>query len=600
MLRNKRVLPSNLVLFLLMFSTSHVAARGDSPDWRAFEEGHRIYSSGYIDQPYVVVLDDGSWLCVFTTGVGREGQAGQHVVSSRTVDQGRTWSAPIDIEPADGPTASWAMPYRTRYNRVYVFYDYNGEQIDTLNGRKIRDDVLGWYCYKFSDDGGRSWSARYRLPMRVTECDRGNDFEGAVQLFWGIDKADDINGGMMFAFTKLGKYILDQGEGWFYRCDNIHTERDPSKLAWQLLPEGERGLRNDEFGSVQEEHNLVPLSDGSLYCVYRTCTGYPAESYSRDGGKTWSEPRRMRYADSTPIKNPRACPRLFRCRNGRFLFWFHNHSGTSYEGRNPAWLAGGIEKDGRILWSQAEILIYGRDTPTAPARFSYPDLIEHAGRYWITCTNKVTGRVHEIPAEFVEGLWSQFAAVPTDRYLPRPFAACSARDFATGTMSIGSQKRGTHEVVGLHSTADTGGFSVDLTGRFDSLEPNTMLWDARDELGKGVHLVTKGQKQIEIVLTGDGQSASWTSDPGALSGSHSHRVTVIVDNGPKIISWIVDGRLCDGGDDRQFGWARYPSNLGSVFLASTAKIATENVTGLQVFNRPLRTSEAVALHRADN
>jgi hypothetical protein len=485
------------------------------------------------------------------------------------------------------------MPYRTRYGRVYVFYDYNGDRVSTLHGRKIRDDVLGWYCYKYTDDGGRSWSERFRLPMRVTECDRGNDFQGKVQLFWGIDKADDVAGGMMFAFTKLGKYMLDQGEGWFYRCDNIHTERDPAKLAWQLLPEGERGLRFDPFGSIQEEHNLVPLTDGSLYCVYRTCTGYPAESYSRDGGKTWSTPVRMRFADSKPIKNPRACPRLFRCRNGKFLFWFHNHSGTTYQGRNPAWLAGGVEKNGRILWSQPEVLIYGSDTPSTPARFSYPDLIEQDGRYWITCTDKVTGRVHEIPTDLVEGLWAQFDR-PANRALPRPsalFAGRAATPSAPLVMPPGAP-------IGLPSNAEPCGFSIDLSLRSGSLEPDVVLWDARDESGMGVHLVTAGQQQIEIVLTGEQRSTTWATDPGLLSTTRPHRVTVVVDNGPKLISWVIDGRLCDGGDHRQHGWTRYPSDLGSVILATKTTVAADSVSHLQVFDRALRTSEVVALHRA--
>jgi len=39
---------------------------------------------------------------------------------------------------------------------------------------------------------------------------------------------------------------------------------------------------------------------------------------------------------------------------------------------------------------------------------SYPDLIEQDGKYWITETNKADARVHEIPNEFLNALWSQF------------------------------------------------------------------------------------------------------------------------------------------------------------------------------------------------
>ena len=79
-------------------------------DLRHIETGLQIPSEGYCDQPYVVVNGDGSWTVVMTTGTGHEGAAGQHVVSARSGDQGKTWEGLFDIEPADGPEASWVMP----------------------------------------------------------------------------------------------------------------------------------------------------------------------------------------------------------------------------------------------------------------------------------------------------------------------------------------------------------------------------------------------------------------------------------------------------------------------------------------------------------
>jgi len=40
-------------------------------DPRNIRTGHVIPDEGYCDQPYVVVLDDGTWLCTMTTGPGR-------------------------------------------------------------------------------------------------------------------------------------------------------------------------------------------------------------------------------------------------------------------------------------------------------------------------------------------------------------------------------------------------------------------------------------------------------------------------------------------------------------------------------------------------
>ena len=77
------------------------------------------------------------------------------------------------------------MPLVVESGRVYVFYVYNG---DRVSGR--RADMLGWYCYRFSDDGGRSWSSRYRLPLRETAVDRGNGLPGPDADLLGHRQAD--------------------------------------------------------------------------------------------------------------------------------------------------------------------------------------------------------------------------------------------------------------------------------------------------------------------------------------------------------------------------------------------------------------------------
>jgi hypothetical protein len=67
-------------------------------------------------------------------GAGREGQAGQHVVTVRSTDMGQTWSAPVDVEPSDGPEASYAVLLEVpqgypNTGRVYVFYNHNTDNI---------------------------------------------------------------------------------------------------------------------------------------------------------------------------------------------------------------------------------------------------------------------------------------------------------------------------------------------------------------------------------------------------------------------------------------------------------------------------------------
>lgn len=558
-----------------------------SSDPRNIRTGRIIPDEGYCDQPYVVITKDGNWLCVLTTGKGEEGDLGQHVVATISADQGKTWSELIDIEPATGPEASWVMPLVAPTGRVYVFYDYNGDRVDHLGDRRIhRADMLGWYVYKYSDDNGRTWSdKRYRLPVRETEMDRNNDTQGKVQMLWGIGKPIIADQSVYFGFSKIGKYLIDKSEGWFFRSDNILTEHDPDKHVWQMLPEGDIGLRSPK-GPIAEEQNLVQLSDGSLYTMYRTVAGHPCHAYSRDGGKTWTPPA---FATYTPggrlIKTPRACPRLWKARNGKYLFWFHNHGGLDYIGRNPAWLTGGIEKDGLIHWSQPEILLYD---PNVDTRMSYPDLIEQDGRYWITETQKMIARVHEIDPTLLEGLWNQSTnSTPTTGGLVLELPA-------------GKEMAQTGPLPRLPVLGDGGGFTLDLWLETSAGKTGGLLIDAVDREGRGFR-VGLDNKVVRFSMTDGNAQTHAYSDPVTLAPDRPHHVAIIVDGGPKIISFAVDGILCDGGATRQYGWTRFDPAYADVGGEGPLRLNPGDhslLKALRVYGRALRTSEAVANYRA--
>ena len=178
-------------------------------------------------------------------------------------------------------------------------------------------------------------------------------------------------------------------------------------------------------GRVAEEQSVTVLSDGSLFCVYRTIDGWPAWADSRDGGHTGTPPADHTYSPGgRRVKHPRAANFVWRCANGRFLYWFHNHGGhfvplhdpTGYEDRNPVWFSGGIEVDtpeGQVIrWSQPEIGLYDDDPYV---RMSYPDLVREGHRFFLTETQKDKARVHEIPRALLEAMWNQFEAAAVAR-----------------------------------------------------------------------------------------------------------------------------------------------------------------------------------------
>lgn len=598
---------------LLLASAALVAA-----DTRHIAAGREIPSEGYADQPYIVKTNDGAWLCVMTTGEGREGQSGQHVISMRSTDQGRTWAKPVDVEPASGPEASYAVLLKVPSGRVYVFYNHNTDNVRRViadkpaypDGFVTRVDSLGHFVFKYSDDHGRSWSARrYSIPMRDFEIDRNNAYGGKLKFFWNVGKAFIHRGAGYVPLHKVGGFgegFFTSSEGALLRSANILTERDPAKIAWETLPEGEHGIRAPAGGGpIAEEQSFSELSDGSLFCVFRTIDGHPAFTYSRDGGRTWEPTQYMRYADGRLMKHPRAANFAWRCENGKFLYWFHNHGGRfirehprrrsiAYEDRNPVWLAGGVEVDGPrgrvIQWSQPEIALYD-DDPII--RMSYPDLVEDGGKYFVTETQKAIGRVHELGREMIEGLWAQFDARGSAREgllleagggTPAPAPALPAFVRRSNRLD--------------HATEDLrAGAAFELWHTLESGEAGQVLVSNRTSDGRGFRIQTVPGGALEIVL-GDGRTESrWASDPGTLATGRLQHSVVVVDGGPKIISFIVDGRLHDGGETRQFGWGRYNPNLKS--LEGAPRIQVDRaVTRLRIYGRMLRTSEAIASWRA--
>jgi hypothetical protein len=598
------------------------------PDPRHIANGREIPTETYSDQPYIVRTDDGAWLCVMTTGAGHEGEPGQHVVTMRSTDQGRTWTPPVDVEPADGPEASYAVLLKAPDGRLYCFYNYNADNRRWVHaddppfqdGKCYRVDTQGYHVFKISDDHGQSWSSqRYTVPIRNFLIDFDNAYGGAVQFFWNVGKPFIDNGAVYLSIHKVGDFgegFMTSSQGVLVRSDNLLRVADPAAATWITLPDGDVGLRTPPGGGpVADEQNYAVLSDGSFYCVYRTMDGHPVCSYSRDGGHTWSTPQYQCYADGRLMKHPRAANFTWKCSNGHYLYWFHNHGGRfirehpqrrtiAYQDRNPVWLCGGIEVDspaGRVIqWSQPEILLYD-DDPWI--RMSYPDLVEEDGRYFVTETQKDVARVHEIDPTLVTGLWQQFthAELAQDGLL-------LALPNAEGRMPLQvlmpilppftqrSNRRADHGTDDRRQ-----GFTVELWVRFTTLEAGQILLDNRTPNGQGFCLQTTQRETVEIILNDGRTESRWDCDPGVLTPDEWQHLVVTVDGGPKIITFVVGGRLCDGGDFRQFGWGRFTPHLRQVNGAATLRIGPTfagELGQLRLYQRALRTSEAIGNYRA--
>jgi hypothetical protein len=309
------------------------------------------------------------------------------------------------------------------------------------------------------------------------------------------------------------------------------------------------------------------------------------------------------YATYTPggrrFKNSRACPKVWKTSNGKYLFWFHHHGAhkVAYKGRNPAWLSGGIEKDGFIHWSQPEIVLFDLDPknclfdpatgkPGPGGGMSYPDLIEQDGRYFITETQKTVARVHPIDPTLLEGLWNQgIVKTVTERGL---------------VLDVGPEQLeqdGQFPMPKLPDLSAGGGFTIELWLKPGEITEAHAILDSRDDAGKGVVVEATDDNMLRIEARDGKHAGFWTCDRGMLTPDVWHHVAIIVDGAPDVITFVVDGILCDGGDESTYGWGRFTSELADVNGDADLRVTSSppfHLKRLRIYDRYLRTSEAIA------
>jgi hypothetical protein len=141
---------------------------------------------------------------------------------------------------------------------------------------------------------------------------------------------------------------------------------------------------------------------------------------------------------------------------------------------------------------------------------------------------------------------------------------------------------------------------VEFTAAVNSLQPGQILLDTRSQAQIGL-TVSVGEQANYVLRIFDGRNAAyWGSDPNTILQGKQQHVVIIVDGGPKIISYVIDGRLNDGGEHRQFGWGRFNKYFYSLNQSGKLSISDNSdfkLTLLKFYNRYLLTGEAVGNYR---
>ncbi len=354
----------------------------------------------------VLPLPHGEFFAVWTQGC-LEGASNQHLVTARSSDGGITWSDPayFDGPREDGHIASWAFPFLMPHTgRLYVFYNKNCGFVD------FHHQWTGQLWFRFSDDFGYTWSHPYKHLRLAPDSYSHPDPQADPNWITYQPPIITTQGEVLAGFTqvatkKLARDGVFPSQVRFMRFDNILTEENPEKLHLTTLPQNQGdGLRLQDpanpWSSTLEEPALQCLSDGLIFCVMRTATGYIGYSVSADGGRSWSAPDILRYAaGGHRIRHPIIpCP-LYKLRDGRFILIFHNNRGDANQGRHvadwcrnrrPVYLTVGREvlhnPEQPLMFRQPSLLADNDRVPISRKQLTeigtYPSLFEYGGKVY--------------------------------------------------------------------------------------------------------------------------------------------------------------------------------------------------------------------------
>jgi len=269
-----------------------------------------------------------------------EGMPDQHIVFSRSPDQGKSWSPPRRLagpDPAQGKAmASWGFPLVSRSGRIYVLYSRHIGVNDY--GRHTTGLMAGIH----SDDAGETWSQEQIVPMPRTRWDHPDPQIPANWIVWQkpLRLAGDryLTGFTRWVSPRLAppapvdSWIAHAAVVEFMRFENVDRDPQVADLRISFLSGDEQALQVPFPGhpelSVVQEPSLIRLPDGRLFCVMRTSAGSPYWSVSSDLGETWTSPEPLRLRDGGEvIPHPLSpCP-MYRIDDTRCFLLVHNHDG---------------------------------------------------------------------------------------------------------------------------------------------------------------------------------------------------------------------------------------------------------------------------------
>ncbi|MDL2221186.1 exo-alpha-sialidase [Parabacteroides sp. OttesenSCG-928-N08] len=292
----------------------------------------------YLDEPYpschaTTIVDTGDGMMAAWFGGTYEKHPDVCIYGAFYRDG--KWEKPFQI--ADGVEDK--LIRNPCYNPV-LFKRENG---DIILYYKIGPSPTKWYgAYKISTDNGVTWSNEKRIP---------NNQLGPIKN----KPVTAPDGGILYPTS------VEDDLGW--RIYMEHSEQDLSN--WHRIE-----IDNNGFDAIQP--SVLFYADGRLQLLCRSMNGRIVESWSEDGGKSWSR------VEATDLPNNNSGTDAVTLSDGETQLLIYN---PLEKGRHKLALAASI--DGKT-WRQLTLL-----EDHESGEYSYPAIIQgNDGRIYITYTYK--------------------------------------------------------------------------------------------------------------------------------------------------------------------------------------------------------------------
>ncbi len=106
-------------------------------------------------------------------------------------------------------------------------------------------------------------------------------------------------------------------------CASAPSEKTRAQMRAEKADSDALMILADGLPNAPVPRDSIPIGGGVLYRVEKSGTGKIFSRLSSDGGKTWSEPSPLKYADTGRyILNPNSRPQIFALPNGSAVLLF--------------------------------------------------------------------------------------------------------------------------------------------------------------------------------------------------------------------------------------------------------------------------------------